>query len=40
MPILAFAFTASVFMYVTIRSIRMSKNQREELAQIPFDEPK
>lgn len=36
MPIMAFFFTAAVFLYISIRAFRLPKNRREELANIPL----
>lgn len=36
-PIISFVITAGVFLFVSIRAIRLPKNRREELASIPLD---
>jgi hypothetical protein len=38
MPIVAFCFTASVFVYTTVRAMKLSKPRREELAHLPLGE--
>jgi len=38
MAIVAFVFTASVFIYTTIRALRMSKERREKLANLPLND--
>ncbi len=38
MAIAAFAFTATVFIYTTIRALRMSKERREKLANLPLND--
>ncbi|QTN32792.1 hypothetical protein HZ994_10765 [Akkermansiaceae bacterium] len=36
-PIISFAITAGVFLFVSIRAIRLPKSRREKLARIPLD---
>jgi hypothetical protein len=36
MPIVAFFFTAAVFVYTTVRALKLSKDRREELANLPL----
>lgn len=36
MPVMAFFFTAAVFLYTTVRAMRLSKPRREELAKLPL----
>jgi hypothetical protein len=36
MPVIAFFFTASVFVYTTIRALKLSKSRREQLANLPL----
>jgi hypothetical protein len=36
-PIISFAVTATVFLTVSIRAIRLPKDRREKLARIPLD---
>lgn len=36
MPVIAFFFTASVFLYTSIRAMKLSKVRREELANLPL----
>lgn len=36
MPVMAFFFTVAVFLYTTIRAMRLSKPRREELANLPL----
>lgn len=36
MPIIAFLFTAAVFVYTTVRALKLSKDRREELANLPL----
>jgi hypothetical protein len=38
MPVIAFFFTAAVFVYTTIRAMKLSKNRREELANLPLND--
>ena len=38
MPVIAFFFTATVFVYTTIRALKLSKARREELANLPLGE--
>jgi hypothetical protein len=38
MPIAAFFFTAAVFVYTTVRALKLSKNRREELANLPLSD--
>ena len=38
MPIFAFVFTAAVFIYTTVRALKLSKPRREELAKLPLGE--
>lgn len=38
LPVIAFFFTASVFIYTSIQAIRLSKSRREELAKLPLDD--
>lgn len=40
MPIIAFFFTASVFAYTTIRALRLPKDRRESLANLPLSDSK
>lgn len=37
-PIISFVVTAGVFLFVSIRAIRLPKARREHLARIPLDE--
>jgi len=37
-PIISFAITAGVFLFVSIRAIRLPKDRREHLSSIPLDE--
>ena len=39
MAIVAFAFTASVFIYTTFRALRLPKERREQLANLPLGDP-
>ncbi|MES2440623.1 MAG: hypothetical protein V4584_16265 [Verrucomicrobiota bacterium] len=36
MPVIAFFFTASVFVCTTIRALKLPKARREELANLPL----
>ena len=36
MPVIAFFFTATVFLYTSIRAMKLSKARREELANLPL----
>ncbi len=36
-PIISFVITAGVFLFVSIRAIRLPKARREQLAAIPLD---
>jgi hypothetical protein len=36
-PIISFVFTAGIFLFVSIRAIRLPKDRREKLARIPLD---
>jgi len=38
MPIVAFFFTAAVFAYTTVRALKLSKDRREELANLPLSD--
>ena len=38
MAIVAFAFTASVFIYTSVRALRLTKERREKLANLPLDD--
>jgi hypothetical protein len=38
MPIVAFFFTAAVFVYTTVRALKLSKDRREELANLPLSD--
>lgn len=38
MPIVAFFFTAGVFVYTTVRALKLSKDRREELANLPLSD--
>ena len=38
MAIVAFAFTATVFIYTTIRALKLSKERREKLANLPLSD--
>jgi len=38
MPVLAFFFTATVFVYTTVRALRLPKGRREELARLALGE--
>jgi hypothetical protein len=38
MPVIAFFFTASVFVYTTVRAMKLSKVRREQLANLPLGE--
>ncbi len=38
MAMIAFFFTASVFTYVSIRALKLSKSRREELANLPLND--
>jgi hypothetical protein len=38
MPIVAFFFTAAVFLYTTVRALKLSKERREELANLPLSD--
>lgn len=38
MPIIAFFFTAAVFVYTTVRALKLSKARREELANLPLSD--
>ncbi|MEI8340828.1 MAG: hypothetical protein WCH43_04725 [Verrucomicrobiota bacterium] len=38
MPVTAFFFTAAVFIYTSIRALKLSKARREELANLPLDD--
>ena len=38
MPIIAFFFTAAVFAYTTVRAVKLSKDRREELANLPLSD--
>ena len=40
MPIIAFFFTASVFAYTTIRAMKLPKERRETLANLPLSDSK
>ncbi len=37
MPITAFVFTAAVFIYTSVRAVKLSKVRREELARLPLE---
>jgi len=37
-PVISFVFTAGVFLMVSIRAMRIPKERREELANIPLEE--
>lgn len=37
-PIISFVVTAGVFLFVSIRAIRLPKDRREHLSRIPLDE--
>ncbi len=36
MPVIAFFFTAAIFIYTSIRAIRLPKSRRDELANLPL----
>ena len=38
MAVVAFAFTASVFIYTSVRALRLTKERREKLANLPLDD--
>jgi hypothetical protein len=38
MPIIAFFFTAAVFVYTTVRAMKLSKERRDELANLPLSD--
>jgi hypothetical protein len=38
MAVIAFLFTASVFAYTTIRAMKLSKDRREQLANLPLSD--
>jgi hypothetical protein len=38
MPVMAFFFTAAVFVYTTVRALKLSKSRREELANLPLSD--
>jgi hypothetical protein len=38
MPVIAFFFTATLFVYTSIRAIRLPKARREKLAGLALDE--
>lgn len=38
LSVIAFFFTASVFIYTSIRAIMLSKPRRDELAKLPLDD--
>ncbi len=38
MPIVAFFFTAAVFAYTTVRALKLSKDRREHLANLPLND--
>lgn len=37
-PIISFVITAGVFLFVSIRAIRLPKERRDELARLPLEE--
>ena len=37
-PIISFAVTAGVFLFASIRALRLPKSKRESLARIPLEE--
>lgn len=37
-PILSFAMTASVFIFITVRSLRLKKSKVAELANLPLSD--
>lgn len=38
MPIVAFFFTAAVFVYTTVRALKLSKARSDELANLPLSD--
>lgn len=36
MPVVAFFFTASVFLYTSVRAMKLSKTRRDELSKLPL----
>ncbi len=36
MPVIAFFFTISVFIYTSVRAMKLPKSRREELANLPL----
>jgi hypothetical protein len=38
MPIVAFFFTAAVFAYTTVRALKLPKDRREKLANLPLND--
>ena len=36
MPVMAFFFTAAVFLYTSVRAMKLSKERRDELANLPL----
>lgn len=38
MAILAFFFTAGIFIYTTVRALKLPKERREKLANLPLDD--
>lgn len=38
MPVVAFFFTASVFLYTSVRAMKLSKTRRDELSKLPLSD--
>ncbi len=36
MPVVAFFFTAAVFLYTSVRAMKLSKARRDELSKLPL----
>lgn len=38
MPVIAFFFTAAVFLYTSVRAMKLSKERRDQLASLPLSD--